>query len=101
MMWFGIGGCLVALACIILLFMAGSKSREKIEFLLLAAQERRVKVEFMLRELDEVFKENDYKKKTYLCGILDTLAWVNGDKQDDNFQGWVLAKKNVNRKEKK
>jgi hypothetical protein len=62
--------------------------------------DRQVKVEFMLRELNKVFEANHYSKKTWLMGVLNTLEWCNTG-EDEKFSGWVLAKKNVNRKEKK
>ena len=61
---------------------------------------KQVKVEFMLWELNEVYRTKDFKKATFLLGIIDTLEWFNGDRMDEQFTGWVLAKKNVNKKSK-
>jgi hypothetical protein len=62
--------------------------------------DRQVKVEFMLRELNKVFEANHFSKKTWLSGVLNTLEWINTG-EDEKFAGWVLAKKNINRRERK
>lgn len=94
---------LIILCSICIFFLAWSNHTQakKTAVFTQVAMDHRAKAEFMIRELGDIFTKNNYKNKTYLCGILDGLAWEVGEKTDDQFTGWVMAMKHVNRKEGK
>jgi hypothetical protein len=101
MIYIAIISCLVSCSCIYYLFFQASKYRDKVEAFQLEIQNRRIKVETMRKELSLMFwdKKNQVSKY-YIGGVLDTLDHETGVKTDQQFLGWVLAKRQVNKAKK-
>ncbi len=100
MTWIAIAVLLIMAGVLFWQYMRNVELAERNDVLRMAAADRKVRVEFMHRELSGLFKDGNYKKKVYLCGILDCLENELGTKPYTQFWGWVMANKMSNRKAK-
>ncbi len=100
MLWIAIIALVIAVLLLFLSYRENGKLGEKNDVLRMAQDDRKVKVEFMHRELSKLFKDGNYKKKVYRCGILDCLENELGTKPYTQFWGWVMAQKQAGKEKK-
>jgi hypothetical protein len=105
MLYIGIAAIVILAGVLFWQYLENGKLRVKIKSneiiqntLDLDGMKRQAKMEFMIRELNKVYEGS--KQRTYCLGNIDALKWAVGLTPDDQYWGWVMARKQAVKGEK-